>query len=693
MERNGLIARNARPLAWAAFALAAVLSAAAIVIAARNHSLGVVPPTASSLQTNVAATAGFGIILLSFSLVGALIVSRQPDNGLGWLFCANGVVMAFSNLSSAYEAHALLTNPGSLPGGVWFGLLSDALWVPFLSMTSVFLFLLFPEGRPVGRARRVASGIALGAVAVATIGGLLEPTLYSFEDIPNPLGVPASPNLNVVLSGPALLVVIAVLLFAVANLFVRFRGARGEERLQFRWFAYSTLLIVVLLLPSMILDSVPPLLVSLSGVALLSMPIAIGIAISKHRLYEIDVVIKKTVVYGILAGLIAILGLTILFFARGVIARPLKHRPDALILVGVVLGVLVWPLRSVAKRLAERLVFRGRASAYEVLTSFAGRLGETYSSEDVLSRMARVLAEGSGASRARVWLRVGDGWRLGGSSTGEPFSIAGSSLPLYEPRFDVRHHGELLGALTVSMPANDPMNPSKEALINDLASQAGLVLRNVRLLEDLRESRRRIVTVQDERARKLERNIHDGAQQQLVALAVKVRLADGLVGLDKDRAHIVLEELQRDVTEAIENLRDLARGIYPPLLADQGLAAALEAQARKSAVPVTVDSDGIGRYPSDIEAAVYFCCLEALQNVAKYANASSATVRLAALDGELTFEVTDDGRGFDSDATPSGTGLQGIADRLAALGGEVTVRSIPGTGTTVSGTLRVESGR
>jgi signal transduction histidine kinase len=235
------------------------------------------------------------------------------------------------------------------------------------------------------------------------------------------------------------------------------------------------------------------------------------------------------------------------------------------------------------------------------------------------------------------------------------------------------------------MTAADPMNATKAKLARDMAAQAGLVLRNVRLIEDLRGSRRRIVSAQDERARALERNIHDGAQQQLVALSVKLRLAEGLVERDPERARSILADLQVQTTETLGDLRDLARGIYPPLLADKGLPAALEAQARRSPVPVTVHPDGVGRYGQDVESAIYFCCLEALNNVAKYADASAVEIRLQQSDGELRFEVSDDGRGFDTASTRHGTGLQGIADRLDALGGRFEIRTAPGEGTTLVG--------
>jgi signal transduction histidine kinase len=229
------------------------------------------------------------------------------------------------------------------------------------------------------------------------------------------------------------------------------------------------------------------------------------------------------------------------------------------------------------------------------------------------------------------------------------------------------------------------VSPSDEKLVEDLASQAGLVLRNVRLIEELRASRQRLVAAQDEERRRLERNLHDGAQQQLVALSVKLRLAEQLAERDPARSTAMLAELRDDTNDALDNLRDLARGIYPPLLADKGLAEALRGQARKAAVPVEVDPDGVGRYPQEIEAAVYFCCLEALQNVAKYARASTVTVRLGTENGDLTFEVSDDGDGFDPVTTPRGAGMQNMADRLEALGGRLRVRSAPGTGTTISG--------
>jgi signal transduction histidine kinase len=201
------------------------------------------------------------------------------------------------------------------------------------------------------------------------------------------------------------------------------------------------------------------------------------------------------------------------------------------------------------------------------------------------------------------------------------------------------------------------------------------------------------VAAQDERAKKLERNIHDGAQQQLVALGVKLRLLEQQIERDPAEARAMASASAETANETLEDLRDLAQGHLPSVAGGQGLAPALEAQVRKAAMPVTVSADGIARFGADVESAVYFSCLEALQNAAKYAGARAVRVRLTNGAGDLRFEVTDDGRGFDPATTSYGTGLQGIADRLAAVGGELTVTSAPGDGTAVAGSIPVEAVR
>jgi len=423
-------------------------------------------------------------------------------------------------------------------------------------------------------------------------------------------------------------------------------------------------------------------------------PIAVGIAVLKYRLYDIDSVIRRSVVIGVLAAFITAVYLGIVVGIGSLVGG--TRNPTLSIIATALIAVAFQPIRARARRLADRLVFGKRAVPYEVLSEFSERMAATYSTEDILPRMVQILAEGTGGD-AEVWLRSGDEVQLAAASretsSSPPIRMTGEELPPFGDdarAAPVVHQGELLGALVVRGRAGDPLTPTEQQLLSDLASQASLVIRNVRLVEDLRASRQRIVAAQDERAKALERNLHDGAQQQLVALAVKLRLASTMVGRDDDKTREMIDQLQGDAASALENLRDLAHGIYPPLLADKGLAAALNSQATKSAVPVRVDTDGIDRYPPEVEAAVYFCALEAIQNVVKYANARGVTIRLRSEDRSLVFSVQDDGAGFDRAVTPAGAGLTNMADRLAAVGGSLELLSHPGEGTNMTGRIPLE---
>ncbi|TDU02979.1 histidine kinase [Streptomyces sp. 846.5] len=278
------------------------------------------------------------------------------------------------------------------------------------------------------------------------------------------------------------------------------------------------------------------------------------------------------------------------------------------------------------------------------------------------------------------------------------------------------HGGELLGLLLVRRPPDGaPYSEADDRVLVELARQVGLALHNVRLdsalqaslqelrsrNQELRDSRLRLVTAADASRREIERNLHDGAQQHLVALSVKLGLVRELVdsgdtgdGGAEDRATVaaLLEELRTDVQGTVAAVRELAHGIYPPLLRNHGLGQALRSATRRSVLPCTVSVDLPGRYPEAAEAAVYFCCLEALQNAGKHAGPdASVSVLVEAGDGVLRFRVSDDGRGFASDGAATGSGFVNMADRLGAIGGRLTVESHPGQGTSVGGEIPVSA--
>jgi signal transduction histidine kinase len=632
-----------------------------------------------------------GVANLAVPVVGFVLASRRPANRVGWLFLVAGLSLGLGGFLSQYGLHALVAAPGSLPAGRAFAWLSSWTWAIAVAMLA-FVFLLFPTGRLRSRRWRPAAWFVGGAFALIAVDLLVNATRFWSD----PFGSASQTGSPLVLA-PVLILMPAALVVSVAAVVVRFARSAGEERLQLKWFAAAALLVVATFIASILVNSV--VVNVLQNVAFLCLWAAIGIAVLKYRLYEVDIVISKAVRYGALAVFITAVyaGLVV---GVGTLAGG-RDSPLLAALAAAVVAVAFQPARQWAGRLANRVVYGRRATPYQVLSDFARRIGGTYSSEDVLPQMAHIVAAGTGAERVVVWLRVGDQLRPGASSDGDPHAVplaidrlavdgqAMPALPDADMSVPVVHGGELLGAISVRMPKGEPVRQAGQQLVADVASQAGLALANAGLVEDLRASRQRLVTAQDEARRRLERNIHDGAQQDLVALAIKLRLAGMTVAGDPAQAEQIFGELQSDAAGALENLRDLARGIYPPLLADLGLAAALNAQASKSAVPVAVDAGGIGRFPQDAEAAVYFCCLEALQNTSKYAHASRAHIALQAQNGGLCFTVSDDGTGYDASHTAMGSGLRNMADRLAALGGRLEVRSVPSQGTTITGHLPV----
>ena len=646
----------------------------------------------SDLETGSAMDA----LLLTFPLVGLVLVGKRPRNPLGWLLLAIGSAFA-ATPGSAYARYAAVTRGGELPGAGLALAIDSPMWVVFIGLSG-FLMLLFPDGHlPTPRWRWFASLCAAG-LAILFLLILFSPGQgddYDLPQVENPIAIEALASSEVVIVPFVGFAPLTVVGGAVALIRRRRRTTDPVQRQQLRWLTWAAGVIafayVMAFVPQALFgvpedDPIAGLFGTIAVMTFLLIPITIGIAVLRYRLYDIDFVIRKTVVIAVLVTFIALVYAAIVV-GIGALVGAGAGNPVLSAAAAAVVALAFQPLRVRARHLADRVVYGERATPYEVLGTFGDQLAGTYSADDVLPRIARVLAEGVGAARARVWLRVDGDLRVVASWPSDATDAGPDDFST-----DVRHQGDELGALSVSTPANDPLDPTKEELVRHLAGQAGLMLSNVRLteelrarLDDLRAAQKRLVTAQDAERKRLERNIHDGAQQQLVALAVKLRLAEQLTARDPEKARDALVQLQADATQTLEDLRDLARGIYPPLLADEGLGAALKAQARRATYPVHVDDALDRRYAPEVEAAVYFSCLEALQNVAKYAEASSARVRVVEDANELVFDVVDDGGGFDPTARGYGTGLQGIADRLGALDGSLEVTSAPGRGTSVRG--------
>jgi signal transduction histidine kinase len=355
------------------------------------------------------------------------------------------------------------------------------------------------------------------------------------------------------------------------------------------------------------------------------------------------------------------------------------------------------PLDELLLQLAESLKATMNLEIAEVWTKGAGRLERAVSVPD---RGPAVIPLGpeeetvvahagvSGPGWAQVWL---------------PAVLVGLEEPVLRTA-PVTNSGELLGLIVVRRAEGAlPFNEADDLALTELARQVGLALHNVKLdsalqesldavrrqADELRASRARIVEATDTERRRIERDLHDGAQQHLVALAVGVRLARQISDSDPEQAKTMLDQIGLDLQEAVQELRNLAHGIYPPLLMDRGLPDALRAAAARAALSTTVEAENVGRYPQQVEAAVYFCCLEALQNAGKHAGEnSSVVVSVREVEGALLFDVTDDGAGFDlSSGAQRGHGFVNMSDRVGAFGGSVTVDSAPGKGTKISGRI------
>jgi signal transduction histidine kinase len=380
------------------------------------------------------------------------------------------------------------------------------------------------------------------------------------------------------------------------------------------------------------------------------------------------------------------------------------------VLATAVVALAFGPVQARLEALASRAVHGGQPSPYDVLARFSQNVS-SHPAEELPTRMARVLADGTGAAWTQVWLVVGDRTTLAATwppdATREP--AAGEPAPTHDSApgrhsRQVRQGGELLGVLVVQEREHVPLTSVEERLFASLASQAGLVLRGARLRAELEgrlveltaragelsASRQRMVDAQDAERRRLERDIHDGAQQHLVALAVNLRLAETLAQRSPERADVLLAAQEQAAVDAIETLVHLSQGIYPRQLADHGLVAALEVAVGGSPVTVRVISRDVGRYPSPVEAAAYFCCLEAVQNAAKHAGGSSICVELRAEPGSLVCVIDDDGSGFEPKAVSAGSGLANMRDRVESVGGRLSIGTSGLAGARIRAWLPVE---
>ncbi|MEM7340240.1 MAG: ATP-binding protein, partial [Actinomycetota bacterium] len=483
----------------------------------------------------------------------------------------------------------------------------------------------------------------------------------------------------------------------------RMRRGSVNERHQSLWIAVAVSLNITIVLGNAFiapLGTEDRAFLLIDAVAAALVPLAVGVAIMRYRLYEIDRIVSRSVTYGLLAAFIAavyvgvVVGIGALFgdgtgFGLSIIATSL-------------VAVAFQPARRRVQLWANRLVYGERATPHEVLVRFSHRSSEL-SDAELIDRVPQLIVDGTGARTSALWIRTETGFR---AASTWPVDILDREIdgtaafedPQADHSLPVLHDGELLGGLSLAKEEGEPITPAEMALLDDLASGLGLALRNTHLTEELRQqvarlesSRQRVLTATNEARRELEHTLDSGPQQQLVALKVKLGpLSKRAEQIGATKSAKLLRQLEQQAGETITAIRDFANDVYPPLLEAEGLAVAIGQQARAGTVPVSVNAEGLGRYGRDVEAAVYFAVLEALQNIAKHANAKSVIINLTDDGDDVSFEVIDDGDGFDTSVEGNGAGLRGLIDRLDTVRGQVRISSQIGIGTIVVG--RVPTG-
>ncbi len=620
------------------------------------------------------------VLAVPFPAVGVLILWKQPGNAIGWIFCAVGLLQGLNIFAGQYGRYALLAKPGSMPGGETMIWLESWTWIPSLALLTTFLLLLFPDGRfPSSRWRwlawTAAGGLALTVIPAAAFGwsegGMkLLCAQQELEAARETLKALCTPKLAVSEEGFLLQIVpvgLAVTgvsaLGSVASLVVRFRRSRGVERQQIKWFAFAGVVafacIAAMFTP---LDDYRSIL----GLGILAIPIAVGVAILRYRLYDIDLIINRTLVYATLTAVIIAIYVLIVGYL-GAVLQTGSDLAISLVATGVV-AVLFQPLRDRLQRYVNRLMYGERDEPYKVISRLGERLESALAPDAVLPAIVGTIREALKLPYAAIALPRDDGFEIS-AATGEPVD--------HTLRVPLTYQGASVGELLLGPRApGEEFSAADRRLLEDLAHHAGVAVHGVRLTADLQRSRERLILAREEERRRLRRDLHDELAPTLAALGLSAATVGELIENDPEQATAANEKLRKALRDTVGDVRRLAYDLRPPALDDLGLVEAVkERAARFGAEPrVTVEAAGLPEtLPAAVEVAAYRIVQEALMNVGRHADASSCTVRLDCPGGRaLEIEITDDGIGL-PDAPQPGVGLRSMRERAAELGGSCEI--------------------
>lgn len=684
-------------LAWSLAVAAIIGTIAALAFGLRSAYIS---GDSGAILTHLSLTP---FITISFAVIGAMVASRQPQNPIGWIFLSVGILYALTGFTGVYSSFApLFSESGALPGVKLAGWLNSWLWIPTVFLPTIFVFLLFPDGRLLSPRWRIVLWSAVLGPAMIILAVALHPGPVETWDLQtNPYGIPAAADILDLVIQLAQVLILIGFVGSIASFIVRFRRSQGGnvpyafERQQMKWLLYALVLMLLGFIVGTAFWFVSPasslaseLSITITNLAILGIAVAASIAILRYRLYDIDLVINRTLVYGTLTVSIIIIyvlivgGLGLLFQTQG-------NLLVALLATGLV-AVLFQPLRDRTQRGVDRVFYGQRDDPLKALSRLGRRLEAAIEPEVVLPTLVETIAETLKLTYVAIGLRTGDEFKIA-AQTGD--EVAGAiTLPLI-------YQGQTVGQLIAGpRAAGEPFSQTDIRLLENIAHQAGPAVHAIQLTVALQHSRHQLVTAREEERRRLRRDLHDGLGATLAALHLEAGVLRRWIRNDPDKAEALVDEIKTDIRSTIEDIRRLVYDLRPPTLDQLGLAAAVRAQAvqcsrsddRPSDEPVDpvlqvrVEApEELPPLPAAVEVAAYRIAQEALTNVVHHAHARQCLVRLEMTD-ELKMEVVDDGVGLANGRRENGgVGLLSMRERAMELGGTCVIEPASGGGTRV----------
>jgi signal transduction histidine kinase len=630
---------------------------------------------------------------LVFAVTGALVASRLPRNPIGWIFCAFALLAGLGSLGDAYIPYE-----GGLPNRAWVAWAYEWFINAFTPALIALSFLLFPTGRlPSARWRPLMWTVLLVSVTHAASAALAPGALTEYP-LENPAGIEAAGWLRTLAEISLIVLTAPLMLLCAASLFLRLRRASGTERQQIKWFAYAAALLVLFAVAEITTRTImgergrviEAAIFLIFAVVISCIPVSMGIAILRFRLYDIDLIINRTLVYGALSVIVVALYVLVVG-SLGALLQLQSSLFASLLATGLV-AVIFAPLRDRLQRAVNRLMYGHRDDPYMVLSGLGARLETTLAPNAVLPTIVESVSQALKLPYAAITLKrntEGESVKVaayGKKSVGEPLIV-----PLSYQR-------ERVGELILSpRSAGESFSDSDLKLLGDLAHQVGVAAHGVRLSADLQRSRERLVTAREEERKRLRRDLHDGVGPQLAALILKLETARNLLSHDPKTAAL-MAELSEGARATVSDVRRSVRALRPPALDELGLVAALRegaAHYSHNGLHISVEApESLPPLPAAVEVATYHIAQEAMTNVIRHAGASKCSIRIT-LDEQadvVHLEVEDDGRGVGEDPK-AGVGTHSMRERAEELGGRCTIEALPLGGTLVSVELPCWSAR